>query len=70
MGIEIAPEMVEGHQSGYATGELADTATTTIDHQLFGEYAIAVTVGYQEHEPMVQLLRLTNLSLRSIICNQ
>ena len=51
-GIEISPEMVEGLTIGYATGELADTATTTIDHStLFVKYAIgSLTIGYQEHE--------------------
>ena len=51
-GIEISPEMVEGLTIGYASGELADTATTTIDHStLFVKYAIgSLTLGYQEHE--------------------
>jgi outer membrane protein OmpU len=51
-GIQIDPEMVEGLSIGYATGELADTATTTIDHStIWVKYAIgSVTVGYQEHE--------------------
>ena len=51
-GIEISPEMVEGLTIGYASGELADTATTTIDHStLFVKYAIgSLTIGYQEHE--------------------
>ena len=51
-GIEISPEMVEGLTIGYGTGELADTATTTIDHStIFVKYAFgSLTVGYQEHE--------------------
>ena len=51
-GIEVSPEMVEGLTVGYATGELADTATTTIDHStIFIKYTFgSVTVGYQEHE--------------------
>jgi outer membrane protein OmpU len=51
-GIEISPEMVEGLTIGYASGELADTATTTIDHStLFVKYTIgSLTLGYQEHE--------------------
>ena len=51
-GIEISPEMVEGLTIGYASGEMADTATTTIDHStFFVKYAFgSLTVGYQEHE--------------------
>ena len=51
-GIEVAPEMVEGLSVGYATGELAHTATQNIDHStIWVKYAIGgLTIGYQEHE--------------------
>ena len=51
-GIQVSPEMVEGLTIGYATAELDDTATTTIDNEtLFVKYAIGgFTLGYQTHE--------------------
>jgi outer membrane protein OmpU len=44
--------MVEGLTIGYATAELEDTATTTIDHEtLFVKYAVGgFTLGYQTHD--------------------
>jgi outer membrane protein OmpU len=52
MGVKISPEMVEGLTVGYATAELEDTATTSIDHEtLFVKYAIGgFTLGYQTHD--------------------
>jgi len=51
-GIQVSPEMVEGLTLGYATAEMDDTATTTIDHETwFIKYAFGgLTVGYQNHE--------------------
>jgi len=51
-GIQISPEMVEGLTIGYATAELDDTATTTIDNEtFFVKYAIGgFTLGYQTHD--------------------
>ena len=51
-GIQVSPEMVEGLTVGYATAELEDTATTSIDHEtLFVKYAIGgFTLGYQTHD--------------------
>ena len=51
-GIQVSPEMVEGLTLGYATAEMDDTATTTIDHETyFIKYAIGgLTVALQEHE--------------------
>ena len=51
-GIQVSPEMVEGLTIGYATAELDDSATTSIDHEtLFVKYAIGgFTLGYQTHD--------------------
>ena len=50
-GIQVTPEMVEGLTIGYATAELEDTATTTIDHEtLFVKYAVGGFTGYQTHD--------------------
>ncbi len=51
-GIQISPEMVEGLTLGYATAEMDDTTTTTIDHETyFIKYVTGgLTVALQEHE--------------------
>ena len=51
-GIQVSPEMVEGLTIGYATAELEDSSTTSIDHEtLFVKYAIGgFTLGYQTHD--------------------
>ena len=48
-GITIKPEMVEGLELGFATGEYDDTGTTSIDQDtMYVKYAYGpVTVGYQ-----------------------
>jgi outer membrane protein OmpU len=52
MGIQIAPEMVEGLSIGYAVGEYDETATKSIDvSTLWVKYAVgSFTVGVQESE--------------------
>ena len=52
MGIKIAPEMVEGLELGYATGEYDETATVSVDvSTMYVKYAYgSLTVGYQESE--------------------
>ncbi len=51
-GIQISPEMVEGLTVGYATAELEDTTSTSIDNEtFFVKYAVGgFTLGYQTHE--------------------
>ena len=51
-GIQISPEMVEGLTVGYATAELDDTTSTSIDNEtFFVKYAVGgFTLGYQTHE--------------------
>ena len=51
-GIQISPEMVEGLTVGYATAELDDTTTTSIDNEtFFVKYAVGgFTLGYQMSE--------------------
>ena len=52
MGIKIAPEMVEGLELGYATGEYDETATVSVDvSTMYVKYTYgSFTVGYQESE--------------------
>ena len=52
MGIQVAPEMVEGLSIGYAVGEYDETATVAIDiSTLWVKYAVgSFTVGYQSSE--------------------
>ena len=52
MGIQIAPEMVEGLSIGYAVGEYDETASKAIDISTYWvKYAIGgFTLGYQESE--------------------
>ena len=51
-GITIKPEMVEGLELGFATGEYDDSATTSIDQDtMYVKYAYGpLTVGYQASE--------------------
>ena len=51
-GITIKPEMVEGLELGFATGEYDDSATTSIDQDtMYATYAYGpITVGYQVSE--------------------
>jgi len=51
-GISIAPEMVEGLEIGYGTGEMQESTTVSVDHTTyFVKYAYGpVTVAYQDHE--------------------
>ena len=51
-GIKISPEMVEGLELGFATGEFDDSDTTSIDQDtMYVKYAYGpVTVGYQLSE--------------------
>ena len=51
-GIQVSPEMVEGLTIGYATAELDDTTSTSIDNEtMFVKYAVGgFTLGYQTHE--------------------
>ena len=51
-GIQFAPEMVEGLTVGYATGEMHESTTESIDHSTyFIKYAYGnFTVAYQDHE--------------------
>ena len=51
-GITIKPEMVEGLELGFATGEYDDSATTSIDQDtMYVKYAYGpLTVGYQVSE--------------------
>lgn len=51
-GIQFAPEMVDGLTVGYATGELHESTTESIDHSTyFIKYAYGnFTVAYQDHE--------------------
>ena len=51
-GITIKPEMVEGLELGFATGEFDDTGTTSIDQDtMYAKYAYGpLTVGYQASE--------------------
>jgi outer membrane protein OmpU len=51
-GIQVSPEMVEGLTVGYATAELEDTTSTSIDNEtFFVKYAVGgFTLGYQTHE--------------------
>ena len=52
MGIQIAPEMVEGLTAGYAVGEFDETASRAIDvSTMWVTYAMgSFTVGYQQSE--------------------
>jgi outer membrane protein OmpU len=52
MGIQIAPEMIEGLTAGYAMGEFDESATVSIDvSTMWVKYAMgAITVGYQQSE--------------------
>ena len=52
MGIKIAPEMVEGLELGYATGDYDETATASVDvSTMYVKYTYgSITVGYQESE--------------------
>ena len=52
MGIQIAPEMVEGLSIGVATGEYDETASKPIDiDTMWVKYAVgSFTVGYQQSE--------------------
>ena len=52
MGIQIAPEMVEGLTVGYAVGEFDESATVAIDvSTMWIKYAYgSFTIGYQESE--------------------
>jgi len=52
MGIQIAPEMVEGLTAGYAVGEYDESATVSIDvSTMWVKYAMgSFTVGYQTSE--------------------
>ena len=52
MGIQIAPEMVEGLSIGYAIGEYDETATVAVDvSTLWVKYAYgSFTIGVQESE--------------------
>jgi outer membrane protein OmpU len=51
-GISIAPEMVEGLEVGYATGEMHESTTEAIDHTTYYiKYTYgSFTVAYQDHE--------------------
>ena len=52
IGIQIAPEMVEGLSIGYATGEYDETASKSIDvSTMWVKYAYgSFTVGYQQSD--------------------
>ena len=52
VGIQIAPEMVEGLSIGYATAELEESATVTVDEStLWIKYTNGpISVGYQTSE--------------------
>ena len=52
MGIQIAPEMVEGLTAGYAIGEYDESATVSVDvSTMWVKYAMgSFTVGYQTSE--------------------
>jgi len=51
-GISYSPSMVEGLSVGYATGEMDESTTVSVDHKTwYVKYAYGpVTVAYQEHE--------------------
>ena len=51
-GVTVKPEMVEGLEIGFATGEYDDTTSTSIDQDtVYVKYSYGpVTVGYQQSE--------------------